>query len=233
MAWHFIPNTLKVYLYIADYEAARRITGARRADEDYSRIADPVGQILARRRSEVLRFKKYYDVDIDALTNYELVIDTTFASTDEIVGKITGHVRSDAKPVCWIDPRNLVPTQGIGASAAGRLAALEKEMVSRGFDPEEKVVTLYVDHVFYIVDGHARVAAALRTGVAFVPAVIAAFNDQPYRGGLSARQYVRDAVHESLVHDWQDAIGFRFQDELWKGRAGATPDIDAQGRAAH
>ena len=32
MAWHFVPDTLKVYLYIADRVAARRILGAQRSD---------------------------------------------------------------------------------------------------------------------------------------------------------------------------------------------------------
>jgi hypothetical protein len=110
------------------------------------------------------------------------------------------------------------------------IAAIEDDMRSRGFDPAQPVATLYVDHVFYVLDGHARVAAAARAGVAFVPCVIAASNDQAYRHGSSARQYVREAVDDALVREWQDAVGFRFHDEMWKGRA--TRDIDAQGRAA-
>ncbi|HEY4856380.1 MAG TPA: cytidylate kinase family protein, partial [Xanthobacteraceae bacterium] len=67
MAWHFVPNTLKLYLYISDGAAARRIIGAQRIDEDYGTIANAAQPIMARRRSEILRFKKYYNVDIDDL----------------------------------------------------------------------------------------------------------------------------------------------------------------------
>ena len=81
--------------------------------------------------------------------------------------------------------------------------------------------TLYVDHVFYIIDGHARAAAALRAGTQFVSAVLAASNDEPYVHGSSARQYVADAVDHSLISDWQTAVGFRYPEEIWKGRAGS------------
>ena len=56
MAWHFVPNTLKLYLYISDGAAARRIIGAQRIDEDYGTIANAAQPIMARRRSEINRF---------------------------------------------------------------------------------------------------------------------------------------------------------------------------------
>ena len=83
----------------------------------------------------------------------------------------------------------------------------------------QPLVTLYVDHVFYIVDGHARAAAGVRQGTRFVACSIAASNDEPYIGGLTTRQYIRNAVHELLVRDWEAAVGFQYQEEMWKGRA--------------
>jgi CMP/dCMP kinase len=221
MAWHFVPDTLKVYLYIADREAARRILGAQRSDEDYGSISDPTRPILARRESEIIRFKKYYSVDIDDLRNYELVIDTTFASVEEVVKRITGFRNGRGKPLCFIDPRNLVPTRRIGPSSGRELRSLEDKMQKHGYDSMQPIRTLYVDHVFYIVDGHARVAAALRTGSAFVSAVITASNDEPYMHGFGARQYVSDTFAPSLISEWESAVGFRYPDEIWKGRAGS------------
>ena len=66
----------------SDAEAALRVVGAQRTEENYGLIANATQQILARRKSEVIRFKKYYNVDIDRLLNYDLVIDTTFAAVD-------------------------------------------------------------------------------------------------------------------------------------------------------
>jgi CMP/dCMP kinase len=228
MAWHFVPDTLKVYLYITDQVAARRILGAQRSDEDYRSISDPTRPILARRESEIIRFKKYYSVDIDDLRNYDLVIDTTFASVDNVVKRITSFRGTACKPSCVIDPRNLVPTKRIGPSARRKFQKLEESMRSGGFDSTQPIRTLYVDHVFYILDGHARAAAALRTATQFVSAVIVASNDETLAQGASARQHVSDAMDPSLISDWEAAVGFRYPDEIWKGRAGAG----AHGRTA-
>jgi CMP/dCMP kinase len=220
MAWHFVPNTLKVYLYISDGAAARRIIGAQRIDEDYGTIANATQPIMARRRSEIVRFKKYYDVDIDELRNYDLVIDTTFASVDEVVEQVRQYKGLETTPACLIDPRNLVPTRQLTQSAA---IHSDQGMTTGVPAIARPLVTLYVDHVFYIVDGHAQAAAAVRRGKRFVTAGIAASNDEPYIHGLTARQYVRAAVHDALIHDWEAAVGFRYQEEIWKGRAESTP----------
>ncbi len=219
MAWHFVPDTLKVYLYISDRAAARRILGAQRSDEDYRSHSDPTRPILERRESEIIRFKKYYNVDIDDLLNYDLVIDTTFASVDEVVRRITGFKGTGIKPLCFIDPRNLVPTARIDPSTRREVRLMEDSMQKHGFESGRPIRTLYVDHVFYVVDGHARAAAALRTGVQFVSAVIAASNDEPYSQSLSARAHVSANVHHSLISDWEAAVGFRYADEIWRGRA--------------
>jgi cytidylate kinase len=218
MAWHFVPDTLKVYLYISDQAAARRIVGAQRSDEGYQTIADATAPILARRKSEIHRFKKYYNVDIDDLRNYELVVDTTFASINEVASQITRPHDFQKKPTCLIDPRNLVPTRGTQHSVA-QSSTVEESIRRSGFDLDKPIATLYVDHVLYIVDGHARAAAALRTGTKFVTCFIRASNSEPYLGDVSARQYVKNAVSNGLISEWEAAAAFRYEGEIWKGRA--------------
>jgi CMP/dCMP kinase len=228
MAWHFVPDTLKLYLYICDGAAARRIIGAQRIDEDYGTIANAAQPIMARRRSEIIRFKKYYNVDIDDLRNYDLVIDTTFAAVDEVVEQVKQCKSFASKPACLIDPRNLVPTRQLAQSAAGDSGRGMAAGVGAATSP---LLMLYVDHVFYIVDGHARAAAAVRQGMKFVSCSIAAANDETYIRGLTAREYIRDAVHDSLIHGWEAAVGFRYQEEMWKGRAQGTRASEPESRA--
>src|SRR5262249_20783245 len=93
---------------------------------------------------------------------------------------------------------------------------------AQGFDLSKPIAALYVDHVFYIADGHARTAAAVRAGTQFVSCAISASNNERYRGELSARQYVQNAVSDSLISEWERAAGFRYEAEIWKGRAAAT-----------
>jgi predicted cytidylate kinase len=220
MAWHFVPDTLKVYLYISDAAAARRIVGAQRIDEGYQTIAEATQPILDRRKSEILRFKKYYDVDIDDLRNYDLVVDTSFASIDDVLAQVMKPHNVQNTPACLIDPRNLVPTRGSKPSSA-----VEESVRTRGFDLAKPIATLYVDHVFYIVDGHARAAAALRTGTKFVTCAISASNNEPYLGPVGARDYVKNAVSETLISAWEAAAGFRYDGEMWKGRRDCQPGV--------
>lgn len=219
LAWHFIPDTTKVYLYISNYEAARRIVNAKRSDENYGE-GDALGQILARRQSEVRRFKKYYDVDIEKLDNYDMVIDTTFASIDEVIRKISKNINAPSKDnIRWINPRNLVPTQSIRDLSEERVNYFENEVIAHGYDRNNEILGVYVDHVFYVVDGHARAAAAIRNKLTFVPVRIVASGDEIYTAKITARCYVQDAVSDSRIYDWEDAVGFRFQDKIWKSGA--------------
>lgn len=224
LAWHFIPDTLKVYLYISDFEAVRRILAARRLDETYD-AAVAVEKIFARRQSEVERFKRYYDVDIENLTNYDLVIDTTFSTVDEIVKRIFKHATEQGRrSSCYLCPRNLVPTQSIDDLHVNRLERIEEDIIARGYTALDAISVLYVDHVFYILDGHARVGAAIRDKLSFIPAVITAHDDQPCRNGMTARQYVAESATASRIDDWEAALGFHFQDPIWKGRRHAVSE---------
>ncbi len=77
LAWHFAPASFKVYLTVDADEAAKRILHDQRASENYSTIEEARSQILARRKSEVERFKNYYHIDYSDLGNYDIVVDTT------------------------------------------------------------------------------------------------------------------------------------------------------------
>jgi cytidylate kinase len=231
LGWHFVPETLKVYLYISDFEAVRRILGANRIDEVYDQNS-ALAKIFTRRASEVERFKRYYGVSIDDLENYDLIIDTTFASIDEVVRKVHKYLHQPLNlPARYICPKNLIPTQGIRDLSEERAGIIEKDIIANGYNVIEPILVLYVDHVFYVLDGHARVAAAIRNELTFIPVSVVASDDEIYVHGLTAREYVRDAVTESRIYDWEAALAFRFRDPIWryrprdgtKGAVTATP----------
>ena len=222
LGWHFTPNTLKVYLYVSDHEAARRIRKADRADESYASDSKALDQIILRRNSERERFIRKYGVNIDDLRNYDVVIDTTLASADEVFHKIIDHHPAGHQPVCWLDPKNLLPTEPVREVDSDTIQRMEKEFGSQGMGAELSTSCAYVEHAFFVLDGHARVASALRAGVDFVPAYVAAVDDEPFQGGPSAREHVAQTVTNALVHDWEAAFGFRYAEELW-GQSHRTP----------
>jgi len=223
MAWHFVPNTTKIFLYIVRQEAAQRIVGANRDDEIYKSVEDAMSYIAKRRQSEIHRFKKYYDVNIDDLRNYDFVIDTTYASAGAIADRIMKRRDLKFRPTISLNPRNLIPTQGIRELKPALVQQISESISTHGFDDEQAIAALYVNHTFYIVDGHNRAAAAIKTALDEVPIQLLASGDEPSVGGMSARQYVHDSVSDSRIYDWEDAVGFKYEHPIWRIPSDAPP----------
>jgi cytidylate kinase len=84
LAWHFAPKTFKIFLTVDPDEAARRIFNDKRTSEKYITVEEAKQKILARRLSELERFKSYYNIDYSDLKNYDCVVDTTNAKPNEV-----------------------------------------------------------------------------------------------------------------------------------------------------
>lgn len=85
MAWHFVPHSFKVYLAVDADIAADRIMAAERGSvETYCGHEDAKNKILQRKGSENLRYKAKYSVDCSDMNHYDLIIDTTHASPEQI-----------------------------------------------------------------------------------------------------------------------------------------------------
>ena len=85
LAWHFVPNTFKVRLTINPVTAAERIVFNRcTPEESYDSLEDAIGQLSERQKSESLRYKSIYNVVIDDPNNYDLIVDTSQLSPEQI-----------------------------------------------------------------------------------------------------------------------------------------------------
>lgn len=92
-AWHWIPDSFKVYLDLDLDIAARRILDDM--DEDrriHEHIPDDpeeyAAKLQSRLDSEVRRYKALYDVNPYDTDNYDLVIDTGTTSREEVAERI-------------------------------------------------------------------------------------------------------------------------------------------------
>jgi len=95
IGYHFIPDSVKVFLD-ADIEtgAERIFKGPRRPDEKkYSSIGALKGELKQRIKSDKKRYKKWYDIDFTDKSNYDIVIDTTDLTPDEVVKKILDFIK--------------------------------------------------------------------------------------------------------------------------------------------
>ena len=89
MAWHFAKNTFKIFLTIDPMEAAQRVMKNQRgAEEHYESVEDACAGLVKRGNVERERFIQIYGVDYFDHNNYDLIVDTTSRTPDEIVNII-------------------------------------------------------------------------------------------------------------------------------------------------
>lgn len=90
LSFYFIPNSYKIYLTVDARVAGERIFNApKRPDERvYASIDDVVDATKARVESDKKRYQKYYGIDYTDKKQYDLVIDTTHLSPEQVVDEI-------------------------------------------------------------------------------------------------------------------------------------------------
>ncbi len=85
MAWFFLPKSFKVYLQTDVTVAAQRIIhDPQRDSEQYKSQEEAVQKILARKASENARFLLKYNADCTNLDNFDVVIDTSRRTREEV-----------------------------------------------------------------------------------------------------------------------------------------------------
>lgn len=95
MAWHFAKDTFKIFLTIDPMEAARRVMlNQRGAEEHYETVNDACEGLLKRGTVERERFIQIYGVDYFDHNNFDLIVDTTSRTPEEIVNIIVENYES-------------------------------------------------------------------------------------------------------------------------------------------
>jgi predicted cytidylate kinase len=95
LGWHFIPDSIKVFLEVDPSVAAQRIFEARRQLEiENVTLEDTERAVRDRTESERKRYLDYYGVDYADHANYDLVIDTSHITIDQVVEGIVAHVHN-------------------------------------------------------------------------------------------------------------------------------------------
>ncbi len=93
LGWHFVPQSYKVFLEVRPEVAATRVYGARRGGErENVDLKATTRAIEERTRSEQERYLEYYGLDYLDHEHYDLVIDTSDLTPDQVVEQILGAV---------------------------------------------------------------------------------------------------------------------------------------------
>ena len=93
LGWYFIPKSLKIYLKVdIDVSAQRIFNDARESEKENQNIETTKQKILERKQSEKQRYKKYYGIDFDAPQHFDIIIDTTKKTIEEVAQIIIDEV---------------------------------------------------------------------------------------------------------------------------------------------
>lgn len=173
LAWHFAPDSFKVFLLTDSYEAARRtFAGGAREAEEYSDINATMAGLKQRADLERARFKELYNIDYYDRNNYDLIIESTFASPEQIAKEIMRNFEeykvNKFHSRLELNIRTFYPTHSF---ADFDRAAYDKKVSdlknSESLCMSASPVLVGNDGYTYILEGAEDVYAAIATGRVF------------------------------------------------------------------
>ena len=206
MAWHFVEGAIKVRLVCHPRTSAQRIfTDKIREAEVYKSLDEALQEIAIRRESEQERFIRYYNIHIEDLHNYDLIVQADLVTQQEIVERIIDTIdllppSPSSQPLILLNPQMIFPFDSI--RNVSKVEASKSEQMN-------PVTVLYHNDSFFVIDGHHRLAATLLAKGKWITARLANMDDLPK--GISLEDFVKSEYIPSRVYDWEDAFGYRHQ----------------------
>lgn len=98
MAWHWIPQSFKVFLDLDLNVAAQRILAnmtPERIENEHipTELQEYANRLASRLASETKRYKRLYNVDPYDSANYDLVVDTAMTDADAVLAHVLDEYR--------------------------------------------------------------------------------------------------------------------------------------------
>jgi cytidylate kinase len=96
LGFHFIPDSIKIFLKVNLRAAAERIFKNQRPDEEKKENVDDILKSMKKRiENDKIRYRKYYGIDnfMDR-SHYDHVIDTTNLTIEKVVEKIINLIKN-------------------------------------------------------------------------------------------------------------------------------------------
>ena len=84
MAWHFVPGAFKVFVTVDPCVAAERVMKDPRPGEPAGNVDELCAELVERSKVEQARFQYLYGVDYYDYKNFDLVIDSSRRTPDEV-----------------------------------------------------------------------------------------------------------------------------------------------------
>ncbi len=99
-SWHFIPDSIKIYLDVSEKEGAIRVfkemqksKSRRNEDKNLRSVKDVLASHQQRKKNDKERYKKYFNINIFNLRNYDFILDTTKLNKDQVFAKVYEYIK--------------------------------------------------------------------------------------------------------------------------------------------
>lgn len=216
LAWHFIEDAHNFYFEVDPMEAAKRVFNdkIRTCEKGYTNIMAAYNDLRIRKETENIRYQDRYGIDCNDNSNYDIIINTTSMSIDEvcktfinILGRLDKH---EYVARYWISPTILYPTEDIKILRCDEAIKLRNNVLHSGYDYDYSIRCVKVEGCYYIWDGHKRCSAAILNKVSSIPVEVIAIDEQLIHEGHSAKMFVEHNINKSKYYDWEDINSFLF-----------------------
>ncbi|MGH8476395.1 MAG: cytidylate kinase family protein [Methylococcales bacterium] len=205
MAWHFLPHSFKVFLSTNIVRAAERVIAdtERSSEPVYKDRSDAMLKLQERKRSENKRYWQLYNADCAKMSNFDLVVDTTYSVPNDSIRTIIAGLDDwrRNRPIhrYWYAPRSLLP-----------LCAFRERATDRTARTQETVQVLLCKGNPYAFGGYDRLVDALREGSAYLPVDVLAADDERMPDGCTANEFVENAYRTDILAEWEHEFGFKY-----------------------
>lgn len=174
LAWHFVPDSFKVFLLVDSKEAANRVyAGGGRSAEEYRDAQETEQGLRTRAKMEQERFAGLYGIDYYDGSNYDLIIESSCATPAQIAKEIIRNFNQyQTQPFptkVELNIRRLCPTKKLSDIEQDRLAQCRAQERQEGGTLCAVCAPCIRMHegCNYITDGHHGIFAAAAEGKVF------------------------------------------------------------------
>ena len=143
LAWNFVEQSFKVFLSVSlDVAANRVMNDSRGAVESYENVEEAKELLSKRAMTENERYKQIYNLEYFNFENYDLVLDSTYATPDEIVETLLREAKKyeeavrqgtyEKKTTIMISPKRFAEESSILEEDRKKLESLVNQLKENG-----------------------------------------------------------------------------------------------------
>lgn len=206
MAWHFVEESFKVYVTVDIHVAANRVIMADRGQEEhYDSLEEAAKSLIKRKQLEDSRFAQIYSVNTTDFDNYDLIVDSTVLSPDELAEFIMEKAKEENKQhEVFLSPQRLYPTKNVkdinSESADG----------FKNSEADKPIDVVACNGFYYIINGHNKVCAKIQSGEKLISANVYNADEKGWveKYGKNVDELVK--MPETCYREWEGHTGVKF-----------------------